>query len=153
MSDQQQQQHPRRILIAGWPRAGKTTFALRLKRLADEEDYGAAILLHTDDLVGKLSWSDASEEASRWLDAPGPWLIEGVSLVRALRKWLARHQGHAGDARHKRPCEVLYYSRTPLAALTPGQQAMGRGVETVWLEVRGELLRRGVEVVEGAFPG
>ena len=58
-----------RILIAGGPKCGKTTFAATL---------GLAVR-HTDDLIGTMSWSDVSDHvASRWMMLPGEWWGKGI---------------------------------------------------------------------------
>lgn len=122
-----------KILIAGWPKVGKTTFASSL--LAQLPD---SRVRHTDDLIGTLEWSAASLEVSRWIDEPGPWIIEGVSVPRALRKWLERSPGL--------PADIMYWSSTPRIPLNPGQSAMGKGCNAVWDVVREELVRRGLEI-------
>ncbi len=126
---------PLRIAIAGWPRAGKTTMALtRANRLA-------CVVRHTDDLIGRLDWSAASEEVARWLDEPGPWVIEGVAVSRALRKWRAAHPGEPP------PVDVLVYlPRGRFSERTPGQVAMGKGCDTVHAELADWL----ADVTQGA---
>ncbi len=119
-----------RVVIAGVPRAGKTTLA------------GGSIVpvKSTDDLID-LGWSQASERASQWFDEPGPWVVEGVACPRALRKWLKRvPQG--------KPCDRIVWLDRPYVELTPGQTAMAKGCRTVWAEVKHELIRRGVDVEE-----
>jgi leucyl-tRNA synthetase len=75
------------------------------------------------------------------VDAPRE-VIEGVALVRALRKWLERNA--AG-----KPCDRVIVLRTPKVELTPGQAAMAKGHEKIWREVEPQLRKRGVEIVEG----
>lgn len=120
---------PSRIIIAGGPRTGKTTLAATYPGL----------VLHTDDLIGQLDWSAASGVAAGWFDVPGPWVIEGVATVRALRKWLAAHASG-------QPADLVLWLGTPLVARTPGQVTMARGCETVWAEVLPLLRARGVAV-------
>ena len=117
-----------RLVIAGVPRAGKTTLA-------------GAGARHTDDLIATHKWSDASDVVVTWFDAPGPWIIEGVAAVRALRKWVL---GRATGA----PCDRVIWLGSPRVALTPGQAALAKGCMTVWREVRPELLARNVHVEE-----
>src|SRR5688572_24955373 len=70
-----------RIVIGGWPRTGKTTLANQLAaRLRIP-------VMHTDDLIGKVQISEASGVVAEWLSKPGPWIIEGVTTTRGLRKW------------------------------------------------------------------
>ena len=113
-----------RLAIVGWPRAGKTTLALaRARELS-------CVARHTDDLIGRLDWSAASEEVARWFDEPGPWLIEGVAVPRALRKWRLAHPGESP------PVDTLIYlPRGRFCDLSPGQAAMGKGCDTVLAEL------------------
>ena len=118
-----------RILVAGGPRVGKTWVADRI---------GAELgipVRHTDDLIGTHGWSEASEEVARWMDEPGPWVIEGVAVVRALRKWLRAHP--AG-----RPADLVYRGWSRRIPTTLKQDAMGDGARTVWEEIVAELWGR-----------
>lgn len=121
-----------RILVAGRPRCGKTLAALSLSR------QHKAPLRSTDDLIKGSEWSEASEKASLWLDEPGPWVIEGVAVVRALRKWLARHPP-PGDGL---PFDEMHWYRKLKCASTKGQNVLGKACETVWREIRPEVVRR-----------
>lgn len=122
-----------RILIAGGPKAGKTTLANGLAA------QGGVTLLHTDDLIDTHDWSSASDEVASWMSREGPWVIEGVAVPRALRKWLqANPEGM--------PCELALWLSEPKERLTLRQSAMAKGCLTVWREVEQELRRRGVEL-------
>jgi len=123
-----------RILITGWPRAGKTTLSTEL-----ETELGIAVR-HTDDLIGSLDWSAASAEVALWLAEPGPWIIEGVSIARALRKYREAHPGEPP------PCERLICLRSPYVVLTGRQEGMGRGVDTVMRELEPWLVAHGLDV-------
>ncbi len=129
-----------RILVAGGPRVGKTRLA---SGLALEHAIPFERIRHTDDLIKTHEWSEASAEVARWMSEPGPWLIEGVSVVRALRKWLAAHP----DPR-ERPCDILMLSVNPREELLPGQRSMLRGLITVWNEIRDAVAVRGLEPIE-----
>ena len=121
-----------RIVIAGWPRVGKTWLAAKL---------GAELgipVRHTDDLIGTHDWSAASLAASAWMEDPGPFIVEGVAVPRALRKLLTRFDG--------RPADVLYWSDVPRESLSIGQTSMGKGCTKVLDEIRNELVRRGVRL-------
>ncbi len=126
-----------RIVIAGGPRTGKTTLAAAY----DMPLVDPVPVRHTDDLI-HLWWSEASAAAALWFDAPGPWIVEGVAAVRALRKWLAAHP-------EGKPCDVVYWLAEPVVPVTPGQAAMARGCATVWNEIRDALQSRGVEIRHG----
>lgn len=119
-----------RLVIAGVPRAGKTTMA---------NSYVRPIARHTDDLIGSRPWSEVSVEVATWFDAPGPWIVEGVAAVRALRKWLRTHDTGA-------PCDRVIWFDVPRVAPLPGQLVMAKGCRTVWHEIRAELVARGVHV-------
>ncbi len=124
-------------MIAGVPRAGKTTLAAHVAA-----DTGV-VARHTDDLLHErmIAWSQISETVVGWFDNPGPWIVEGVRTVHALRKWLRAHATGA-------PCDRVVWLGTPRVALTKGQAAMARGCETVWREIRSEIVARGVHVEE-----
>lgn len=125
-----------RILIIGGPKTGKTTLATELG------ERHKIVPRSTDELVGKLDWSAASAEVARWFEAAGDWIIEGVAIPRALRKWLAAHPvGQPAD-------KIVFMSQT-LQPLTPGQEAMGKGLMTVWTEILPELQARKVLIVSG----
>jgi dephospho-CoA kinase len=131
-----------RIVICGGPLTGKTTTA---RRIADEYgDHVGTTVAHTDDLIerfthlGKEAWSAASSEVATWLDAPGPWVIEGVAMARALRKWRAANP----DA--PPPVDRVIRLTTPYVELSKGQAAMAKGEETVWREIEPWLDEQGV---------
>ncbi len=121
----------RRILIAGGPGIGKSTLAARL-----HEQLGYRVI-NTDAIRHAYGWSEVSLVASSWFDLDGPWIIEGVAVPRALRKWLERHP-------EGKPADVVYWGEIAREPRTPGQEAMAKGCATVWNEVHGELLRRRV---------
>jgi adenylate kinase family enzyme len=102
-----------RIAIIGWPKTGKTTLAAKMGGGRSTDD-----VLH-------LGWSEASAEVSNWLDKPGPWVIEGVALPRALRKWHERNPGEPP------PVDKVILLKTPKQDLTPGQITMGKGLDSV----------------------
>jgi len=118
-----------RLAIAGGPRCGKTTAARKI---------GGAVY-STDDLID-LGWSEASEAASEWFDLDAPsFVVEGVAVPRALRKWLARNPDG-------RPCDQVRWMGDPFERLTRGQAVMFSGCSTVMREIVPELRRRGVDV-------
>jgi DNA polymerase III delta prime subunit len=125
--------HGSRVLLAGGPGVGKST---RSAVLATELGCEAR---HTDSLRTTFDWSGVSAEVATWFDAPGPWVIEGVAVPRALRKWLAAHPEGI-------PADVLYWGAVARVPTTPGQNAMAKGVATVWNEIRDVLLERGMRV-------
>lgn len=123
-----------RILIGGGPRTGKTT-------LADHLD--AANALHTDDLINQHDWSAVSHEvATVWMVEPGPWIIEGVATVRALRK---RLEALANDPTAK-PCDLFVWLTEPKLNRTARQDSMAKGAQTVFDQIRPDLEARGVRI-------
>lgn len=118
-----------RIIITGYPKTGKTT-------LAAETEPGTPVR-HTDN-VSHLGWSGSSAEVARWISFRVPWVIEGVTCPRALRKWLRDHEG--------KPCETIVFLTQPHVELSAGQESMSKGIDTVWAEIENDLIDRGVEI-------
>jgi hypothetical protein len=122
-----------RVVLTGSPRAGKTelsaSFAAELGVIAQ----------HTDVLVGKLAWGEDSIEVATWFDAEGPYVIEGVTAERALRKWLDGHDDG-------KPCDVVVMLAAPVVELTKGQETLRKGIATRWAATRPRLEARGVEI-------
>lgn len=128
--------HTRRIVIIGGPKTGKTT--LSLAALVLGQGLKPEQVRHTD-ATKDLDWSKASEAVVPWFDEPGPWVIEGVAAVRALRKWLAEHK-------EGKPCDEVRVLTKPFAELIKGQAAMTKGIATILKEIEPELVKRGVEI-------
>lgn len=114
-----------RLLVTGAPRTGKSTLAYKLCpndsiHLCTDPQR----LCTTPGAVGtpdELGWSEASQWiADKWLTKPGPWIVEGVAVPRALRKYLAANGPDAPP-----PCDKLIVLVDPHEALTPNQAAMG----------------------------
>jgi adenylate kinase family enzyme len=120
-----------RIAIIGSPRAGKTTLALEM-----QQTMGGPIL-HADDLIA-LGWSEASAEVARVLAGATDLIVEGVAVVRALRKAM-----RASKAAPVERCIVL---ERPRVWLSRGQRAMQRGCAIILDQIEPELVRRGVQM-------
>ena len=71
---------------------------------------------------------------------PGPWVWEGVTMPRALRKWLLKYGPGT-------PCDTVVWMPTPVMELTPGQEAMAKGCHTVWNGIKGQLGAIGVRIL------
>ena len=127
---------PARVVIVGGPRTGKTTLAIRIGAEQSRR------VRHTDTLIGQFAWGKDSEEVARWLDEPGEWIIEGVTAVRALRKWMVNNPEGRLDG-------VLVISLTkPVVTQTSGQASAAKGVATVWVGIENQLRARGADVRE-----
>ena len=123
-----------RLVIIGGPHVGKTTLSERLS-----VEHGVTNVRHSDD-VKHLGWSESSAEASNWFNAQGDWIIEGVQMARALRKWLAANPDEILDA------DILILDQVFGEILLPGQEAMRKGVHTVFRQIESELIRRGARI-------
>jgi hypothetical protein len=123
-----------RVVIMGGPRVGKTHLANRLGG-----EHGMAYH-STDELIGKMAWSDVSAEVVRWFeDMDGPYVVEGVASVRAVRKWCAAHPEGL-------PADFFLWLSIPRVERTKGQVAMGKGCASIWTEVEPELRKRGARI-------
>ena len=112
------------LLICGVPHSGKTTLA----------NYLSSDVKHTDDCM-HLGWSEQSDEVSRWLDGTAD--IEGVTLPRALRKWLDRNNTGI-------PAKSILFLGSPIPRYSlKGQQSMADNCWTVFLEILPQLVARG----------
>lgn len=106
-----------RILITGVVGGGKTTLSEQLGKQHE------CLVLHTDDLMGTYEWSSASQYiADKWLTLPGPWIIEGVAVPRALRKYQEQ------NPHEPPPCDRVIVLTETHKELNPRQEAMGRTV-------------------------
>jgi len=126
---------PGTIAIIGAPRAGKTTLANELACTL------ALPVVHADDMIA-LGWSNVSDTLARlMIQDPTPAIYEGVAVVRALRKLLLMLTAADSPMMPLQRCIVL---DRPRLVLTPGQDRMRRGCETVLAGIAPELARRGV---------
>lgn len=131
---------PRKIIIIGGPRTGKSTLSERLQaELGIETLHNSADLESLFPVHRPESWSQQSEHASKWFDEDGDWICEGVQMARALRKWLKANPDKPLDA-------DLFLLKQPMVVQRDGQKAMMKGVESVFREIEGELIRRGARV-------
>jgi len=134
-----------RTIIVGGPRSGKSTLA---------RDYRSrGIPTFCGDPLSEVKEPESDVHylpegmglgpdvatrwiAENWFTLPGPWLMEGQIMARALRKWtLLRDDRWRGAV--PAPCDriIVFREVHPLAQVTPGQLAMGKGVQTVWGQV------------------
>lgn len=119
-----------RIAITGWADSGKTQLAAELC-LA----HPASLVFHTDDYIDRDDYHACSETVSHLFDETGPWIIEGIKVPNALRKWVERNKWGAPP-----PVDKLIVLRGTWLEPTNHLRAQGRGHDTVlkgllpWLE-------------------
>lgn len=128
--DEEKPEEIKKIAIAGIPKSGKTTLSKTFN----------CKIYHTDDLIKTHEWSEASLEVSKWFDKKESYVIEGVAVPRALRKWMAANEG--------KPCDKLIWLEKAHEQLSPGQFTMAKGCIKVFNEIKEELIKRGVEIDE-----
>lgn len=97
-----------------------------------------------DDPGPDKPWSSSSwYVAEHFLTRPGSWILEGVGVPRALRKWRSKQndgwradQGRPGVPLVE-PCPIdkLIVLRVPRAPQLPGQVSQGKGCLTVLREL------------------
>ena len=134
-----------RIVILGGPRHGKSTLAKEYRdngkiptlcgdpgSLVKEPESGVTYL------PDNLSWSECSSYiASKWLSSPGPWVCEGVSMARALRKLITMVE--AGESEVNLDDIQVIVLSAPKIQLSEGQAAMAKGVQTIWEGIKGRF--------------
>jgi hypothetical protein len=123
-----------KICISGPPRSGKSI-------LSDKMGKNLSIpVFHCDDLISTHSWSEASDFiASDWMNRDS-FIIEGVQVARALRKWLIA-------CPNEKPCDTLYILNTPFIKLTPKQESMNKGIISVTNEILSDIRTRAVRII------
>jgi hypothetical protein len=109
-----------RVVITGVPRSGKTTLALALAKPTLPVLYG---------------------DGKDWLNAPGPWIIEGDTIPTTLRSWLMAN----GNGK---PCDRVFWLAEPKVTLSAAERASQQDLEALWREVGGLLRQRGVTIEE-----
>lgn len=118
-----------RTLIIGGPKVGKTTMARRLAAsrwqlhlCTDPQRMCPPGVIGTPD---ELDWEGTSSwVAEHWIGR-GHTIVEGVAVVRALRKWREAHPD-AGL-----PYDELIHLKQPHAELTKAQLTMAKGHDTI----------------------
>lgn len=133
-----------RTIIVGGPRCGKSTLARTYRAQGIPTFCGdpRSLVKEPEDgvtyLPEGLDWSDGSEfVAEVWFKMPGPWVMEGQIMARGLRKWLRFHDADRFWQSGKPPADriiVLQHAR-PECTLLPGQESMGKAVQTVWAQI------------------
>ncbi len=136
-----------RTIIVGGPRTGKSTLAKSFgvpvfcgdpRSLVKDPEPGVTYLPEFYDLPEKERWSAGSEYvAKEWFSLPGPWVMEGQIMARALRKWMKSPAGFYFGAPYGYPCDrIIVLTQQYMHAVTkPGQIRMHAQVMDVWREV------------------
>jgi hypothetical protein len=125
-----------KTLIIGGPCCGKSTFASSLGAPVYCTDPRSLVKVPKEGvtyLPEGLDWSSGSEYVLKnWLSMEGPYCIEGVGVVRALRKW---KDSNTKDA--PLPFDKIIYFRNQHPSVTrlPGQDAMEKAIATIWREI------------------
>lgn len=143
-----------RIVIVGGPRRGKSWLAANLS-LETTEGHGplGSSQIYCGDPLSKvkdpmptvhylpedLPFSGDNGAAQwivdNWFPMPGPWVLEGHVMARALRRWVADKNWALGLALHM-PCDrIIVLDRPGFGVPSKGQNAMHTGVMTVWREI------------------
>jgi hypothetical protein len=123
-----------RVLIIGGPGCGKSTFASNMgvpHYCGDPRSLVKRTLPNVNYLPEGLDWSFSSTYiAKNWFPLNGPWVIEGVSVVRALRKW-------AEVMPNTNPADKIIYFINPHLSFqrSTGQDSMEKAIATVWSDI------------------
>jgi hypothetical protein len=122
-----------RLIILGSARAGKTTEAKRLGLLHNVPVFSS------DDLIGTHAWGDDSRHiVDNWFTREGDWIIEGCSVPRAVRKFLADPSLYGTPI----PWQTVVTLWHPYVELSKGQASQRKSNMTIWAQCQEMLLER-----------
>lgn len=131
----------RRTLIIGGPFTGKSTMAPLIAALDDAKIYCSDPRSKARDpqpnvtyLPEGLPWGGdggaADYVAKAWLPMPGPWVLEGHAMARALARWL-----RAARKDEMYPCDRIIVLASPYVSAPGYRQVhwnMHRAVMAEW---------------------
>jgi len=132
-----------RIAVCGGPRTGKSTFASKLARELGIELFstGKKAVVATDNFIG-VGWDNVPKCVMERLGELDDWILEGTQATRVLRHWYR-------TAPETLKLDRVHFFDRPWVPRNAGQQAMAKGVKTIWREVRLELLKREIPIIYG----
>lgn len=131
-------------VIIGEPRCGKSTLATKLAKRTGLPlvSTGKRAVLATDDFMG-VPWEQVPERIIPLLEESDELILEGCQAARVLRRWFKANPENALRVRE------VYFLDRPFVQRSSGQNAMGKGIQTVWREVRPYLIHAGVPIHYG----
>lgn len=133
-----------RVAVCGGPRTGKTTYATNLAKelgvyLASTGKRTLDPLLSTDNFMN-VGWDNVPNLVIEALQDKEDFVLEGTQATRVLRRWYHR------DPDGPRLDRVIYFDR-PWVTRNGGQEAMAKGVATIFREIRPLLEDLGVPII------
>lgn len=131
-------------VILGEPRCGKSTLATKLAKRSGASlvSTGKRAVLATDDFMD-VPWEDVPDRVIPLLEEREDVILEGCQAARVLRRWFRR------DRENVLKIKEVYVLDRPFVPRSPGQNAMGKGIQKVWSEVRPLLIQAGVPIHHG----
>ena len=111
-----------KIVIWGPPKSGKSTV-----HGPYFSDLYAIPLYHTDDTI-LFGWQGASDVVARWLHEKDQFVIEGVAVPRAIRKYIEKY-GEAPDL------DLIVVAGHGPNVLSDHQERLAKGITTVAREI------------------
>lgn len=125
-----------RVLIVGWPRSGKTTYARDLAQKLGLEHLCTDPQNKCDPGVrgipNDLEWGESSQFVANHLLGLNA-IVEGVSVPRALRKWREMNPGSPP------PVDKVIWLDPRFEQVTSGHMGMGKGIDQVMEELQSWL--------------
>lgn len=131
-------------VIIGEPRCGKSTFAAKLAKRTGVNlvSTGKRAVLATDDFMD-VPWDEVPDRVIPLLEAREEIILEGCQAARVLRRWFRQ------DLENVHRVKEVYFFDRPFVPRNRGQNAMGKGIQKVWSEVRPLLIQAGVPIHHG----
>lgn len=128
-----------RIILVGGPRCGKSTLARKLRKQYNIPTFCTDPLSLVKDLEDGVTylpegmeWSESSKFVlDRWMSKEGPWCIDGIASVRAIRKAITEGKKDILEGVYILPVLKQYQD----AVTKKGQISLLKGVEKVWYEI------------------